>query len=193
VRRIRVAAAATGLASALAGPSAAEPPAGQPPGWIRFVGSNLVSTAEGSFGRWRFLRVEIDPEAPERSVVEIEIDVASLETGIELRDDHLRSGDFFHVERWPHATVRVRDARPDGVGAEGGPRYRAAFEIRIRDVERSLPGHFELVQEEPPTVAGELVLDRREFGVGDAYSRWNPLSVRPEVTVRFRVRLPIER
>src|ERR687891_591807 len=45
-------------------------------------------------------------EAPEDSRVEATIDMASVASGDNTRDDHLRSPDFFHVSKWPTATFR---------------------------------------------------------------------------------------
>jgi polyisoprenoid-binding protein YceI len=150
----------------------------------------MLMTANGTFHRWRFTRVDIDREHPERSVVEVEVDIASIDTGIERRDAHLRTADFFEVETWPTASVRITDASPDGESDAGTPRYRADFMIRIRDVEKTLPGTFEVVAEKPPRVEGELVLNRTDFGVGEPHRRWNPTSIREEIPVRFSVQIP---
>lgn len=162
------------------------------PGVLEFVGKNLLMTANGTFHRWRFTRVEVDREHPERSVVEVEVDVASLDTGIERRDDHLRTPDFFEVETWPTASVRITQATPDGRSDAGNPRYRADFQVRIRDVEKTLPGSFELVEASPPRVEGELVLDRTDFGVGEPHRWWNPASPEDDIPIRFSVTLPAE-
>lgn len=164
---------------------------GTPPGSLRFEGSNLLTTAHGSFHQWRFRRIDVDPEHPERSVVEVEVDVASLDTGIGRRNDHLRSADFFDVARFPTAFVRVSDAVSDGTSADGHPRYRAKFDVRIRGVEKTLDGHFEVLGTSPLKVEGELLLDRVEFGVGEPHSRWNPLSVQDEVPVHFSAVIPL--
>lgn len=159
--------------------------AGGPPGSITFVAENLMSTADGVFHDWRIVRAEIDSAHPERGVVEVEVDVASIDTGIEQRDEHLRTADFFEVEKFPTATVRVHGARPDGTSERGHPRYAAKFEVRIRDVTRTVDGVFELVSDSPPTVEGELTLDRVDFGVGGPYAWWNPASIGEEIPVRF--------
>jgi polyisoprenoid-binding protein YceI len=161
------------------------------PGTIEFVASNMIATARGTFHRWSFRRVEIDRQNPERSVVEIEIDVASIDTGIGARDDHLRTADFFEVEKYPTATIRVEEATPDGKTGDGHPRYAARFRVRIRDVEKTLDGHFALVDEAPPRVEGDLVLNRVDFGVGTPYRWWNPASVGPEIPVHFSTPIPV--
>jgi polyisoprenoid-binding protein YceI len=182
--------AVLGLAAALAACQATYAP--QPaegvrtaPGTLEFVGENRLATARGTFHRWSFRRVEIDRERPERSVIEIEVDVASIDTGIEGRDEHLRSADFFDAERFPTASIRVENAVADGTGESGRARWRATFVVRIRDVEKAIDGHFEVVSESPPRVEGDVVLHRSDFGVGPPYRWWNPASVRNEIPIHF--------
>ena len=156
-----------------------------PPGSISFIAENLMSTANGVFHDWRIVRAEMDSASPESGVVEVEVDIASVDTDNEQRDDHLRDPDFFEVEKWPTATVRVHSATPDGTSDRGNPRYRAKFDIRIRDVAKTVDGAFELVSDSPPGVEGELTLNRVDFGVGGPYSWWNPGSIREEIPIRF--------
>ncbi len=163
---------------------------GAPTGSITFEASNLMSTAHGEFHRWKIVRAEIDPTDPSRGVVELEVDIASVDTGIERRDDHLRTADFFDVENFPTAGVRVHDAVRDGQSERGNPRYRAKFDVKIRDVERTLDGEFELAQSSPPAVEGSLLLNRVEFGVGDPSSWWNPASIEEVIPVRFTATFP---
>ena len=45
-------------------------------------------------------------EDPGESVVEVAIDMATVESGNPTRDEHLRSSELFQVERFPEATFR---------------------------------------------------------------------------------------
>jgi polyisoprenoid-binding protein YceI len=177
-----------------AGESATESEAAeQAPGSLTFVGRNLIGRAKGSFRSWRFTRFDVDWERIEQGSVEVEIDIDSIETGIGRRDAHLRNPDFFETERWPVARVRVHGARPDGRSEAGHARYKASFDIQIRDVEKTIEGSFEIVRGEQTTIEGELSLDRVDFGVGKPHSGWNPMSVREEVPIRFSVPVPASR
>jgi len=185
--------AALALLASCAGPGPrVEAEAGReaPPGTIDFVARNGLGTAHGTFGVWRLAEVEIDPAQPARSRVELEVEVASLDTGIGWRDHHLRGPDFFDVEAYPTARVRVRDATAAGRSERGHLLYHAKFDVRIRDVEKTIDADFELVESEPRVVEGSLVLNRADFGVGGPERRSNPFSVREEVTVHFRATLP---
>lgn len=55
--------------------------------------------------------LEFDPADPEASSVETSIDAASLWTGVQARDDHLRSDDFLGVEEHPRIDFRGSDVR----------------------------------------------------------------------------------
>lgn len=177
------------LAAAAKEPGAGE---GAPPGSITFEASNPMSTAHGEFHRWQIVRAEIDRTDPSRGVVDVEVDIASVDTGIERRDDHLRTADFFDVEKFPTARVRVHDVMRDGQSERGNPRYRAKFDVKIRDVEKTLDGEFELAQSSPPAVEGSLTLNRVDFGVGDPSSWWNPASIEEVIPVRFTATFPAD-
>jgi polyisoprenoid-binding protein YceI len=70
---------------------------------VEFVGRHLMITkVRGRFSDVRG-QITIDEE-PEKSHVEVEIGVASMSTGSDDRDAHLKSGDFFDVEQYPTMT-----------------------------------------------------------------------------------------
>jgi polyisoprenoid-binding protein YceI len=58
--------------------------------------------------------VELDPAAPESASIRASIDVASINTREAQRDAHLRSPDFFDVERFPEITFVSKSVRRSG-------------------------------------------------------------------------------
>lgn len=54
--------------------------------------------------------VDFNEQDPTQSTVDVQIEVASLNTRDEKRDGHLRSADFFDVEQYPHLTFKSRRA-----------------------------------------------------------------------------------
>lgn len=50
--------------------------------------------------------LHLDGERPENSRAEMVVQTASVDTRVEQRDGHLRSADFFDVERYPTMTFR---------------------------------------------------------------------------------------
>ena len=69
--------------------------------------------------RGRFSRFEGKIQTAENfvdSAVEADIDLTSIDTTNEQRDAHIRSADFFEVEKYPAMTYRSRSIRPAGDG-----------------------------------------------------------------------------
>ena len=62
--------------------------------------------------------INFDPSAPEKSSVAITIDAASIDTGVSAFNDHLKSGDFFEVEKYP--TITFKSTKVERTGASTG-------------------------------------------------------------------------
>src|ERR1700704_3284159 len=78
---------------------------------VEFVGRHLMITKVR--GRFSDVRGQITiAEKPEKSHVEVEIGAASLSTGNDDRDAHLKSGDFFDVEHYPTITFASTGVKP---------------------------------------------------------------------------------
>jgi polyisoprenoid-binding protein YceI len=75
-----------------------------------------LSSVHGRFAAFSG-RIEVGVTA-EASSVTAEIDAASIDTGNGMRDDHLRSADFLHVE--PHPAISYRST---GLSAAGPDRW----------------------------------------------------------------------
>ena len=80
----------------------------------------MVTTVRGQFRKFT-TEVDFDEEHPERSSVVAHIDASSIDTGMEARDAHLRSADFFDAENFPELTFRSTtiEARGDGYKIDG--------------------------------------------------------------------------
>src|ERR687886_2187228 len=74
----------------------------------------MVSKVRGRFSDVTGSVVVADD--PLASSVEVAIGTASIDTRDEKRDAHLRSSDFFHVERYPTMTYRSVKVVPAGPG-----------------------------------------------------------------------------
>ena len=71
----------------------------------------LVSKVRGRFNKWSG-SLSFDDADPAASHVEVRIEAASVDTLEPQRDAHLRSADFFDVERFPTLTFRSRRVTP---------------------------------------------------------------------------------
>lgn len=73
----------------------------------------MVTTVRGKFADVTG-EIQADPGDPTSSRGEIRVGLASLNTGSEFRDTHLRSADFFDVENNPTATLAITNVRQRG-------------------------------------------------------------------------------
>jgi polyisoprenoid-binding protein YceI len=85
----------------------------------------MLAKVRGRFGVFSgTLHIDKDPA---RSWADVEIDASSIDTNMEMRDNHLRSADFLDLEN--HPTMRYRSNR---VEVTGDRRFRLHGELTIR-------------------------------------------------------------
>jgi polyisoprenoid-binding protein YceI len=75
----------------------------------------MVSTVRGSFGKTTGT-IEWDGKDPSSLRIDATIDVSTIDTGVEKRDGHLKSPDFFDVAKFPTLTFKSTKAEADGEG-----------------------------------------------------------------------------
>src|SRR5438270_10539270 len=80
---------------------------------IGFTVHQFLGTTHGKFTSFSG-KIDVDREHPENSSVTAQIDVRSIDTRIKKRDDHLRSPEFFNVEKFPQMTFRSRTVKRTG-------------------------------------------------------------------------------
>lgn len=80
---------------------------------IGFKVHQFLGITNGRFTKFSG-EIDIDREHPEKSSVVARIDVRSIDTGIVKRDNHLRSPEFFDVEKYPEITFKSRNVKQTG-------------------------------------------------------------------------------
>lgn len=91
-----------------------------------------VSTVRGRLGTVNGT-LNFDPANPTSSSVDVQIDAASIDTGVADRDNHLRSADFLDVENHPYITFK--STRVQGEGDDEG---KVIGDLTIRGVTREV-------------------------------------------------------
>jgi polyisoprenoid-binding protein YceI len=71
-----------------------------------------ISKVRGTFDNFEV--TVVTPEDPSKISVTASVDVSSVHTGQEARDNHLRTSDFFLVEEHPHMTFASTDLTVNG-------------------------------------------------------------------------------
>jgi polyisoprenoid-binding protein YceI len=90
----------------------------------------MITTVRGRFTDVKGT-VTADEVDPSKSTVEVVIDAASIDTREPQRDAHLRSADFFDVEKFPTLTFRST-----GVGRGDAESFTLAGDLTIHGVTR---------------------------------------------------------
>jgi polyisoprenoid-binding protein YceI len=92
----------------------------------------MITTVRGRFNKFSGT-LNLDEAHPERSSVEGSVEVASIDTRDPDRDAHLRSPDFFDVEKYP--TMRFRSKRIEPAGRD---RFKVVGDLTVKDVTREV-------------------------------------------------------
>jgi polyisoprenoid-binding protein YceI len=149
----------------------------------------MVTKVRGAFNDFEGT-ITVDPDAPERSGVQLSIKVESIDTRNADRDQHLRTNDFFDAPQFPEITF-VSD-RVDEVD-EG--HFIVSGSVTIRGITRevSIPIDFMGVERDPmgnlrAGFEGSRRINRQDFGL-----KWNTtldsggVLVSDKITLEFEV------
>ena len=105
----------------------------------------MITDVHGQFNKIKGI-IYFDPKDMASTSIEAEIDAASIWTGVEPRDKHLRSADFLDVEKYP--TISFKSTRIEVAGINT---LKVHGEITIHGITRPIllnaeffgPNHYE--------------------------------------------------
>ena len=136
---------------------------------VAFQVRHLLSKVRGRFAEFAGT-LEFDETSPQDSRVDVVIQAASIDTAEGDRDKHLRSADFFDVEKYPTLTFKSTSVAP-----RGGKSYDVAGDLTIHGVTRAvtLDASFLGSAQDPwgnerVAFEAELTINRKDFGLN-----WN--------------------
>ena len=136
----------------------------------KFEIRHMMSKVSGKFDDLA-ATVNIDPANPSASSVTFTMKTASINTGVEARDKHLRSGDFFDAEKFPEITFKSTAIK----GTYNKSIYEVTGDLTMHGVTKHLtfPVEFLGYGKDPwgKTRAGfsvKTTLNRKDYGIN-----WN--------------------
>lgn len=148
----------------------------------------VVSKVHGKFAKWGGT-LNLDTADLTQSSVDVQIETASIDTGVGQRDDHLRSPDFFDAPSHPLMTFKSRR-----VERAAGDEYRIIGDLTIRGTtkEVALTTEFGGQQKSPwgdvrVGFSGKTSVDRRDFGL-----TWNKAIEAGSFVVGDKIEITIE-
>jgi polyisoprenoid-binding protein YceI len=148
----------------------------------------MINTVRGKFTEVAGT-VRLDPADLSTAEVDVTIAAKCVQTGVQQRDDHLRSGDFFDVEKFPTITFKSRqvtELTPDN--------YTLLGDLTVHGVTKSV--HLTVTPEgsvkdpwggERMAFSAHGKVNRKDFGLV-----WNMVLEAGGVAVADEVRLTIE-
>jgi polyisoprenoid-binding protein YceI len=130
----------------------------------------LIATVHGRFGGFRGT-IRFGNGRPADAFVEVQIDAASIDTGISKRDAHLRSAGFFDVAAYP--TITFRSTRVKPASPLRGDRWRLVGDLTMHGVTLPVELAAELTGGGPglwdvdvASFAATATVSRKDFGIG---------------------------
>jgi len=151
----------------------------------------MISKVHGEFTEFAGTVVGVPGDATSGQL-EVTIQAASLTTGNEGRDNHLKSADFFEVEKYPTLTYKSRKVTPTGDGE-----YEISGELTMHGITKPVTLKAEISDEVASPFGGTKVgvsatakIDREAFGL-----TWNQaleaggVAVGKDVTLQIDVEL----
>lgn len=151
----------------------------------------MFTTVRGRFKTFKGT-INADATNPDRSSVTVEIDAASIDTGVGDRDAHLKSADFLDVQN--HPTITFRSKRVKGAANKEGDRFSVAGDLTIhgKTIEITLDCTYQGRGKDPwgkeragASAHGEI--DRRQWGL-----QWNQALEAGGVLVGNTVKFEID-
>jgi len=148
----------------------------------------MITNVKGRFGTLAGT-VEYDPEKPEASQIDVTIDATSIDTRDEKRDAHLRSPDFFDVEKFPNLTFKSTSVKKTDDG------FAATGDLTIHGVTKSVTLEVEGPSDQSKDPWGNTrigasataKINRKDFGLN-----WNAALEAGGVLVGEQVKISIE-
>ena len=148
---------------------------------ITFVSKQMGVPVDGRFKKFD-ARISVDPARPESGKAQIDIDLASIDTGSSEADAEVKGKSWFNSAAFPKATFASSQVRAIGNG-----RYEALGKLTIKGTTRDVTAPFSVKAEAGGAWSdGGFTLSRLQFKIGEG--AWADTStVADEIQVKFKV------
>jgi polyisoprenoid-binding protein YceI len=148
---------------------------------ITFVSKQMGVPVEGKFGKFS-VQLVFDAAKPSEGQVQVEVDLASVDTGNDEANDEVKGKGWFDVKNHPTARFVSSSVKTLGSG-----RYEVAGKLTIKGRTRDVTARFTLKPAAQGSVFdGAFVLKRLDYAIGEG--AWSDTdTVANEVQVKFRL------
>ena len=126
----------------------------------------VIAKVRGTFARWSGT-VQVPDGDFSKGTISVTIDASSINTGVDQRDAHLKSADFFDVAQFPELTFVGKRVQP-----RSGNEIDVVGDLTIRGITREVVLHVEQHgQAKDPwgnlraAFTAKTSIDRKDFGL----------------------------
>ena len=149
---------------------------------IDFVASKVIGSESGSFKQ--FSGVIDYTGQPEKSRVNVTIDMNSVKANADGLTQHLKTPDFFDVEKYPQATFTSSEIKP---GGDKGASHTVTGNFQLHGVTKSIsfPATITATPDEV-LVDSTFSINRKDFGINYAGAKDN--LIRDEVVMTLKIK-----
>ena len=128
---------------------------------ITFKIKNAGLTVNGSLGDFDG-KINFNPSSLQKSKIEASVDVSTIDTGIKMRDKHLKKEDYFDAEKFPKINMESVS-----FSSKNNNAFEGKFKLTIKGHTEEIDLPFTLKSDgENSTFEGTFEIDRRDYGVG---------------------------
>jgi polyisoprenoid-binding protein YceI len=130
---------------------------------VNFVAINAGLKVNGSIGGLEgFIIMDSQTGSPIK--IEGTVDPNTIQTGIALRDNHLKKTDYFSVKEFPE--IRMAST---SIKKKGNSKYIGDFDLVIKDIKKNITIPFTVSSKNNVyTLKGEFSINRLDFNLGES-------------------------
>ena len=132
------------------------------PTTVNFVIKNAGIKVNGSIGGLDGFMI-LDPQNASLIKIEGSIDPNTIQTGITLRNNHLKKADYFNIKEFPKIFMTSTQIKKNG-----NRKYIGHFDLTIKDVKKNISVPFTLSSTgDIYLLKGEFSINRLDFKLGE--------------------------
>jgi polyisoprenoid-binding protein YceI len=148
---------------------------------LSFVGAKVTGKHDGSLGAFNGTIQVVDGD-PSKSSVNVDIDVKSISSDNEKLTRHLKSGDFFDVEKFPKASFKSTSIT---AGGANGATHTVTGNLELRGVTKQISFPANIKLGDGVHVEAEFAINRKDFGIN--YAGMADDLIKDEVLIKLKL------
>lgn len=106
--------------------------------------------------------IKFDPEDLRHSYIHASADPSSIQTGISIRDKHLKRSDYFDVVNFPEIRIQSKSFKKNGAQT-----YTGKFDLTIKGITKEIEIPFTIKKNRGIYYEASFEINRLDFNIGD--------------------------